>query len=131
MGFMSDINEIDVSTLAMSRASVLSGMKKVRAAYLDIKRIDQEVQTYKIPRDQHSIFGRTQDNTIILAYPNVSRHHSKVYCLNDEYIIEDLDSTNGTYINAVNIAKCVLHPNDIIQIGDTKIIYYEREEVIP
>ena len=84
---MSDFNELDVSTLAMSRASVLSGMKKERAAYLDIKRIDKEVQTFKIPRTEASIFGRTQNNVIVLAYPNVSRHHSKIYFMNDEYII--------------------------------------------
>ncbi|WDE95628.1 FHA domain-containing protein [Lentisphaera profundi] len=128
---MTDSNnqENDVRTLAMSRASIMKGVKKRRVGFLDIKRINEQVQTYRLD-DSDTIIGRTSDNLIKLAYANISRHHSKISPSNETYSIEDLESTNGTYVNGISIAKCVLHPNDIIQIGDTHLFYYEREEII-
>ena len=125
----SDKLEVNVQTLAMSRANLLRGVKKRRVSWLDIKRVDEQVQTMKL-EENDVVLGRTADNAIELNYPNVSRHHSKISYSNESYSIEDLESTNGTYVNGISIAKCVLHPNDVIQVGDTHIFYYEREEVI-
>jgi pSer/pThr/pTyr-binding forkhead associated (FHA) protein len=132
MGYiMSDFNrqEVDVQTLAMSRSTLLKGVKKRRVALLDVKRVDEKLETLKLD-EKNVVIGRTADNKIDLNYPNVSRHHSQITYSNESYSIEDLDSTNGTYVNGISIAKCILHPNDVIQIGDTHIFYYEREEVI-
>jgi len=104
-------------------------MKKRRVAFLDVKRLDEQVQTYKL-KEADTIIGRTKDNSIQLAFPNISRHHSKISFSNETYLIEDLESTNGTFVNGISIAKCVLHPNDVIEIGDTHLFYYEREELI-
>ncbi|WP_052607320.1 FHA domain-containing protein [Lentisphaera araneosa] len=125
----SNHQEGDVRTLAISRSSVMKGIKKHRVAFLDIKRLDEQVQTYKL-KEGDTIIGRTKDNSIQLAFPNISRHHSKISFSNETYSIEDLESTNGTYVNGISIAKCVLHPNDVIEIGDTHLFYYEREELI-
>jgi len=129
---MSDLDkqEVDVQTLAMSRSNLLKGVKKQRVSLLDIKRINEQVQTMKLTNN-NVVIGRTSDNEIELNYPNVSRHHSKISYANESYSIEDLESTNGTYVNGISIAKCILHPNDVIQVGDTHMFYYEREEVIP
>lgn len=125
-----DKQEVNVQTLAMSRSNLLRGVKKRRVSLLDIKRVNEQVQTMRLS-EKDVVLGRTADNAIDLNYPNVSRHHSKITYSNEAYSIEDLESTNGTYVNGISIAKCVLHPNDVIQIGDTHIFYYEREEVIP
>jgi pSer/pThr/pTyr-binding forkhead associated (FHA) protein len=127
---MSDGNQQnDIRTLAFSRSSIMRGMKKRRLAFLDIKRINEQVQTYEL-LEKDLIIGRTSDNPIQLSYPNISRHHSKISFSNDSYQIEDLESTNGTFVNGISIAKCILHPNDVIEIGETHIFYYEREELI-
>ena len=83
---MSDSNhqEGDVRTLAMSRSSVMRGMKKRRVAFLDVKRLDEQVQTYKLKEDD-TIIGRTEDNSIQLAFANISRHHSKISFSNETY----------------------------------------------
>jgi len=126
---MNEKDKTDSSTLAMSRTTVMKGVKKKRISYLDIKRVDQKAHTFKLPDTTDTVLGRTNDNLITLPFPNVSRHHSRIFKSNEDYLIEDLGSTNGTYVNGIKIAKCVLRTNDIIQVGDTRMVYFEREEI--
>lgn len=122
--------QIDNSTLAMSRTRILQALRRKRQAFLDILDLDGQVEkSHPLPTTMELVIGRTQDNFITLNDNNVSRHHSRIYSQGEDFFIEDLGSTNGTYINAVQVAKCSLRSNDLIQIGDTKMIYYEREEI--
>ena len=56
---------------------------------------------------------------------NVSRKHALITFRRNEYWLEDLDITNGTYINGIKIAKCVLRNNDQIDIGGVKMYFNE------
>lgn len=63
--------------------------------------------------------GRKEGNTIILKDPYISSHHARIYKDEAEYIIEDLGSTNGTYLNGNPIVnKAFLDVGDIIKLGD-------------
>jgi pSer/pThr/pTyr-binding forkhead associated (FHA) protein len=77
--------------------------------------------------DQETTIGRTSDCRIQLQLSNVSRLHARITYRNDEYLIEDLGSTNGTFVNNVRILKCVLRNNDQILIGDSKILFFEEK----
>ncbi len=46
-----------------------------------------------------TIGSKPGDNTIVLAFPGVSRYHARIRKVDDEFCIEDLNSTNGTYCN--------------------------------
>lgn len=70
--------------------------------------------------------GRNPDCGIRLKPRNISRRHSRVFFRNEEYHIEDLDSTNGTYVNGIKIVKCVLRDHDQIEIGGIKILFNEE-----
>ena len=72
-----------------------------------------------------SMIGRCSDCRIQLQLPHVSRMHARVSRFDEEFLIEDLESTNGTFVNGVRIHKCVLRNNDQIQIGEAKILYIE------
>ena len=112
----------------MSRTEVLTGMSRRRVSYLEVNSPDRPRLNFKLS-DTEVVLGRTADNQISLPYTNVSRHHASVFMSGEDYYVEDMGSTNGTYVNGVKIAKCVLRPNDLIQIGETKIYYSEREEL--
>lgn len=61
--------------------------------------------------------GRLSDNDVVLNDPDVSRHHCLLQLLNDEYAIEDLDSSNGTYLNSKKITRATLRHGDRIKVG--------------
>ncbi|MGC4114185.1 MAG: ATPase, T2SS/T4P/T4SS family [Myxococcales bacterium] len=63
--------------------------------------------------------GRVQGNDIVLAKGNVSKHHSRIVFKDGKFIVLDLRSTNGTYVNGKRIsAPQVVKPSDKIFIGD-------------
>lgn len=67
--------------------------------------------------------GRNSKNDLQLASPSVSGEHAKVYISKDyqNYTIEDLNSTNGTYINGQAIVKKELSKKDKIVFGDEEV----------
>ena len=73
------------------------------------------------------IIGRNPECEIQLFAQNVSRRHACIAFYNEEYYIEDLDSTNGTYVNGIDIVKCVLRDHDQIEIGGVKILFNEEK----
>jgi len=73
--------------------------------------------------------GRGPDCKIQISVDNVSRKHASISFCNEEFHIEDLGSTNGTYINGVKIAKCILRDNDQIEIGGVKFLFYEEKKI--
>src|SRR5438067_11329767 len=63
--------------------------------------------------------GRLSGNDIVLAKGNVSKYHSRIVIKDGKFIIVDMKSTNGTYVNGKKIAAPqVIRPTDKIYIGD-------------
>lgn len=56
---------------------------------------------------QNATIGRQEDNDIVIKEDNISRKHAKIIYANGEFYIEDLNSSNGTYINGVKITNPV------------------------
>ena len=61
--------------------------------------------------------GRHPDNDVDLEYPNVSRHHARVERRGDDFVLRDLDSANGTWVNGARIETQILHDGDTMRIG--------------
>jgi pSer/pThr/pTyr-binding forkhead associated (FHA) protein len=83
------------------------------------------LKTYELDEPVISI-GRLPENTISIANMGVSRRHVKIEEDTDRsYILSDLNSLNGTYINGKRIKKVTLHDGDKISIGKYTILYEE------
>ena len=61
--------------------------------------------------------GRASDNNLVLEHPTISLYHSIIELKNNNYIIRDLGSTNGTYVNGTQVKECIITPEDRISIG--------------
>ena len=82
--------------------------------------------------DQTSVsIGTRGDNDIVLDDDTVSREHCRVVQEGDHYILEDLGSTNGTYVNSVRIRQAFLEPGAVLGVGNTQIRFDPVDEQIP
>ena len=71
--------------------------------------------------DAHTI-GRLPDCTVVVSDSNVSRHHSRISRAGSGFVIADLNSTNGTYVNGDRLlADHRLSDGDIITIGSVNL----------
>ena len=61
--------------------------------------------------------GRVPDNEIVVENLAVSRYHGIIDYEDGRYILTDLDSSNGTFVNGVRIKKTELQDRDVITIG--------------
>ncbi len=71
-----------------------------------------------LPQFQEFTIGRDPQNHLVLPYPTVSRFHAKIECQSGVFILVDLDSSNGTYLNGKRITTpAMLRPGDKVRIG--------------
>lgn len=79
-------------------------------------------------------FGRSVDNQVQIDDPAVSSEHAHVICATNEkgeiaYFLEDLGSTNGSFINEEKIVKQQLHHKDTVRIGWNDFTFIDENEV--
>jgi len=86
-------------------------MIKVTLKFKD--KVLREVKTL----DKAITIGRGTDNVIRIDNPAVSKHHARIIKEQDQFYIEDLNSTNGTYIKEKPISRLALRDEDEISIG--------------
>lgn len=79
-----------------------------------------------VDRDGLTI-GREDDNELVLRDPRVSGNHARVVLREEGYVIEDLRSTNGTFVNGQRVASHVLVGGERIQLGDTRLVFEVRQ----
>ncbi|QPK61559.1 diguanylate cyclase [Methylomonas sp. LL1] len=73
---------------------------------------------FKLDRQRH-VFGRSDDADIVIGDPKISRKHGLLTVCSERILLEDLQSTNGTFLAGERIAKRWLDVHDRIQAGDT------------
>jgi predicted component of type VI protein secretion system len=67
--------------------------------------------------------GRLRDNKMIIDDPVVSARHARVFREGNAYVIEDLKSTNGTFVNGTPIARHTLREGDVVLIGKHSLLF--------
>ena len=67
--------------------------------------------------------GRLADNAIVIDNPAVSSHHVRIAREGPQFVVEDLGSTNGTFVNGDRVTKRALRHGDTILVGKHKIFF--------
>jgi pSer/pThr/pTyr-binding forkhead associated (FHA) protein len=80
------------------------------------------VKEYELDKEVHTI-GRKPDNDIHIDNLAVSGNHAKLLTILNDSFIEDLGSTNGTFVNGEKVSKHALHGGETIVIGKHELKY--------
>lgn len=71
--------------------------------------------------------GRNRTNAIALSDGKVSRNHARLDPIRNTYILTDLGSANGTFVNGVRITQPVrLRDGDLIHVGDVQLVFHAQ-----
>jgi pSer/pThr/pTyr-binding forkhead associated (FHA) protein len=88
-------------------------------------------KTFALSKNELTI-GRDANNEITINDAEISRHHSKLVLTGDGYAIEDMGSTNGTYIDEKRIsAQTMLKVGNVVRLGDNVQLIYEYAGLDP
>jgi Nif-specific regulatory protein len=77
--------------------------------------------------DGDLIIGRETTANVCLPYASVSRRHSKIEKKDENFVITDLESLNGTFINNVPVRSRVLEHGDHLRIGESQFLFLTHE----
>ena len=96
---------------------------------LTLKFKDKKIQDYPIAIGQTCTIGRKQTNDIVIDNLAVSGTHATIESVATTFIVRDLDSTNGTFVNREKVSQHNLRHKDVILIGKNEIIF-DRSDMI-
>jgi hypothetical protein len=67
------------------------------------------------------LVGRHRDCDVVLLGSTVSRRHARLVFRDGNWVLQDLESTNGTTVNGVRVGRCEVRPGDLVELGDTRL----------
>jgi len=85
---------------------------------------DKVMAEYNMTKERYTI-GRLSDNDVRIDNPTISGYHSLIINILNDSFLEDLNSTNGTYVNGKLIKKHALQHGDVVSIGKHQLRYVD------
>lgn len=104
--------------------------------------IDEEQSETEIPSDAYLIvdgieiftcdqpiikIGRYPENQLVIDDKRVSRQHAQIRAINGNFVLFDLNSSGGTFVNGDRINQRVLHPGDVISLAGVPLVYGQEK----
>ena len=86
----------------------------------------QTLAEYNMTKERYTV-GRLPDNDIRIDNAAVSGHHSLIINILNDSFLEDLNSTNGTYVNGKLIKKHALQQGDVVTVGHHQLRYVDDQ----
>jgi hypothetical protein len=71
--------------------------------------------------------GRRSNNDLVIDDPRISRSHAQLRAIRGKYVIFDLDSKGGTYVNGQRVPQRTLHSKDVISLAGVPLVYGQDE----
>lgn len=67
--------------------------------------------------------GRRLDNQLVIDDPRVSRNHAQLRAIKGRFVIFDLNSTGGTFVNGQRTSQSVMYPGDVISLAGVPLVF--------
>ena len=122
--------EFAASTNRVSASSIQHTYAPVRDPHLTVGRIllatEGKTVAERELRPGRLVIGRTPDNDLQIDSKFISRHHCQIVTQADACLIEDLNSTNGIYVQSKRVRRYNLNDGDVVQVGQHEIMYIDE-----
>ncbi len=101
----------------------------IEVVFLLITEGPMQGHRFAIKSTEPVIIGREENSSVQIPYDSFcSRKHARIFKDKNKYVLEDLKSTNGTYLNGVKVEqKSELKNNDKIKFGNTEAVFLIKE----
>jgi len=76
-----------------------------------------------LPREGTVVLGRSRECEVRLPDADTSRRHAKIVCSGGRFVLHDLGSTNGTFVNGERVGERELAPGDRLQVGANAVTF--------
>jgi hypothetical protein len=67
--------------------------------------------------------GRRLENDLVIEDPRISREHAQIRLVKGQFVIFDLDSSGGTFVNSIRVTQQPLFPGDVISLAGIPLVY--------
>ncbi len=126
-------SEKDISVIASHK---LEPMEETKGMAIEANKEDKDSDT--IPENAFLIVegvrvyplkdsvvnvGRRLENHLVIDDPRISRNHAQLRAINGRYVLFDLNSTGGTFVNGQRTSQTVLYPGDVISLAGVALIF--------
>jgi pSer/pThr/pTyr-binding forkhead associated (FHA) protein len=89
---------------------------------------NKRLAEFKLQKGVSLTIGRRDSNDVVIEDPAVSGYHAKIDSLGDRFMLTDLQSRNGSFVNEQLITSHWLNHGDVINIGDHSLSFEKVEE---
>ncbi len=127
--FASSTNRMQVPDVQLARsapsADHLQPVGRILLASDGMTVVERELRPGRL------VIGRTPDNDLQIDSKFISRHHCQIVTQPDACLIEDLNSTNGIYVQSKRVRRYNLNDGDVVQVGQHEIMYIDERAPRP
>jgi pSer/pThr/pTyr-binding forkhead associated (FHA) protein len=95
---------------------------------ITLKLKNNSVEKYQLQKGRSLTIGRRDDNDVVIGDPSVSGHHAKIDSLGDRFVLIDLKSKNGSFVNEQLVDSHWLNHGDVITIGGHSLVLNFSED---
>jgi pSer/pThr/pTyr-binding forkhead associated (FHA) protein len=82
--------------------------------------------TKAIPLNQSTVtIGRSHENAIVLDDPRVSRKHLEIRVIREHFVLFDLNSSGGTFVNGQRVNQGILYSGDLISLAGVNLVFMQ------
>lgn len=114
---------VDQTQMVASTSESPNGHNPTENAFLITQ--DNKIKSLE---DHMFTIGSGPENDFQIIDPLVEKQHAQLRLIGDHYVVFDLDTLYGTFVNQQQIRQQTLHPGDVITFGSTRIIYGEDRD---
>ncbi|MEW6077384.1 MAG: FHA domain-containing protein [Thermodesulfobacteriota bacterium] len=94
---------------------------------LTLKFKDNIISQISLKDKKSFLIGRRKSNDLVIENLAVSGTHARIERLENGYVLSDLQSKNGTYVNKKPVTTCLLKNGDLIQIGMHTLVFTDKK----